>query len=222
MPFGLRNAGATFQRYMDHLFRDISYVFVYMDDLLVYSETEEQHQKELETVLDILSKNDLKLTIDKCLFFKDNLDYVGFNISADGITPTAAKINEIGNFPPPNDSKSLRRFLGMIGFYRRLIPRFADIVLPLTEVTMNNPNSKSLQLSDEELKSFSSIKKALAELSALPHSVSSAMQYHLVTDSSNFSICAALHQIIDNEPVPIGFYSKKLTSNQRNLSNFDR
>ena len=222
MPFGLRNAGATFQRYMDHLFRDISCVFVYMDDLLVYSETEEQHHKDLETVLDILSKNDLKLSIDKCLFFQDNLDYLGFNISADGITPTAAKINEIGNFPPPNDSKSLRRFLGMIGFYRRLIPRFADIVLPLTEVIKNNPNSKSLQLSDEELKSFSSVKKALAELSALPHPVSSATQYHLVTDSSNFAIGAALHQIIDNEPVPIGFFSKKLTSSQRNLSTFDR
>ena len=110
----------------------------------------------------------------------------------------------------------------MIGFNRRLIPRFADIVLPLTEVIKNNPNSKSLQLSDEELKFFSSFKKALAELSALPHPVSSATQYHLVTDFSNFAIGEALHQIIDNEPVPIGFFSKKLTSSQRNLSTFDR
>ena len=142
-----------------------------MDDLLVYSETKEQHHKDLETVLDILSNNDLKLSIDKCLFFKGNLYYLGFNISANGITPTKAKIDEIGNIPPPNDSKSLRRFLGMIGFYRRLIPRFANIVPPLTEVIKKNPNSKSLKLSDEELKSFSSIKKALAELPALPHSV---------------------------------------------------
>ena len=207
---------------MDHLFRDISCVFVYMDDLLVYSETEEQHHKDLETVLDILSKNDLKLSINKCLFLKDNLDYLCLNISAGGITPTAAKINEIGYFPPLNDSKSLRRFLGMIGFYRRLIPRFDDIVLPLTEVIKNNPISKSLQLSDEELKSFSSIKKAVAELSALPHPVSLPTQYHLVTDCSNYAIGAALHQIIDNEPVPIGFYLKKLTSSQGNLSTFNR
>ena len=143
MPFVLRNAGATLQRYMDHL--------RYMDNLLVYSETEEQQHEDLGTVLDILSKNNLKLSINKSLFFKDNLDYLGFNISADGITPNAAKINEIGNFPPPNDSKSLCCFLGMIGFYRRLIPWLADIVLPLTEVIKNNPNSKSHQLSDEEL-----------------------------------------------------------------------
>ena len=222
MPFGLRNAGATFQRFIDNLFLGVDFVFAYLDDLLVYSENEEQHLEHLEKVLKILHENNLKLSIDKCKFFQSNLDFLGFNISKDGIKPTQGKVSEIGDFEAPTDSKSLRRFLGMVGFYRHLIPKFADVVLPLSELAKNNPNARELSLNKEENDCFIEIKTILSNLTALSHPVSSSTHFHLVTDSSGYAVGAALHQMVDNKPVPIGFFSKKISENQRRESTFDR
>lgn len=222
MPFGLRNAGATFQRFMDNIFMNLNCVFIYIDDLLVMSDTKEQHQKDLKEVFRILEENNLKLSVHKCEFFKPNLNYLGFNISSKGITPTPEKVEEIKNFPEPNESTSLRRFLGMINFYRKLIPSFADIVLDLTEFSKLHPKSKEFQFGEKERSAFNSIKDKLANITALPHPLSSATHYHLVTDSSGYAVGAALHQVVDDNPIPIGFFSKKLTENQRKLSTFDR
>lgn len=222
MPYGLKNAGATFQRFMDNIFLDLKCVFVYLDDVLIFSESEEQHHRDIESVFKVLHENKLRLSIDKCTFFQDNMDYLGFNISANGIIPTTRKVAEIEEFPTPNDSKSLRRFLGMVGFYRRLIPRFANIVLPLTEVIKNQPNAKKLDFTDVEEESFRTIKKTLADLTALPHPSASATHFQIVADSSNYAVGAALHQICEGEPIPIGFFSKKLTAPQQKLAAFDR
>ena len=222
MPFGLRNASATFQRFMDHLFMNLDCVFIYIDDILVMSETKEQHVKDLKTVFRILEENNLKLSVDKCEFFKTNLNYLGFNIAPKGITPTAEKIEEIKNFPEPNESTSLRRFLGMINFYRKLIPNFANIILDLTEFSKMNPKSKNFTFGDKERSAFVNIKDKLASITALSHPSSKATNYHLVTDSSSYAVGAALHQIIDDNPIPIGFFSKKLTESQRKLSTFER
>lgn len=222
MPFGLRNAGSTFQRFMDNLFLNVSCVFNYLDDVLIFSPSMEQHIKDLDVVMGILEENNLKLSINKCEFFRNSLDYLGYNISNKGVTATSAKIAEIDNFPQPTDSKSLRRFLGMVGFYRRLIPHFADIVLPLTELIKHNPNAKSLEFSEASITAFEEIKSKLANITALPHPSSNATHYHIVSDSSNYAIGAALHQIQEETPVPFSFFSKKLSSTQQKASTFDR
>ena len=147
---------------------------------------------------------------------------MGFNVRPEGILPTERKVSEISDFPTPSDSKSLRRFLGMVGFYRNLIPKFADAVLPLTELIKLNQNAKHLDFSEAEKEAFSNIKQTLAELTALPHPVSSVTHFHLVTDSSSYAVGAALHQIVNDQPVPIGFFSKKLSEAQRKQSTFDR
>lgn len=159
MPFGLRNSGCTFQRYMDHLFRDFDRVFVYIDDILVYSENIEQHINDLSAVFNVLHENNLKLSLNKCLFLRDNIDFLGCNVSAAGMKPTVSKVEEIVKFPQPSDSKFLRRFLGMVGFYRRLIPNFATLVFPLTELIKHNPKSKSLNFNETEFDSFRMVKK---------------------------------------------------------------
>lgn len=222
MPFGLRNSGCTFQRFMDNLFINSTCTFIYLDDILVFSDTAEQHIKDLSKVFGILNSNNLKISIDKCSFMQSELDFLGCNISRCGIKPTTAKVQAISEFPQPTDSKSLRRFLGMIGFYRRLIPHFANKVLPLTDLIKHNPNAKTLNFSEEETRAFNDIKTTLAELTALPHPSSHVTHYQLVTESSGYAIGAALHEIVKGEPIPIGFYSKKLSDAQKKYSTFDR
>ena len=223
MPYGLRNAAATFQRFMDNLFMNCEFVFVYLDDILIFSETEEQHLEHLEIVLKILQQNGLRLKIEKCQFFQSSIDYLGYNINDKGIKPTAAKIEQITHFPAPGDTQGLRRFLGMVNFYSRLIPNFAFKVLPLTDI-MKNCNAKNIKikLDENQQKCFEDIKQELANLTELAHPVTEATEYQLVTDSSKYAIGAALHQMVNNEPVPIGFYSKKLTTPQQSWSAFDR
>lgn len=222
MPFGLRNAGSTFQRFMDFIFKKTKNTFIYLDDLLLASENAEQHMKDLEEIFQILSDHHLKLSIDKCVFGVSKLDFLGYTIDAQGICPTQEKTSDITSFPTPTDSKSLRRFLGMIGFYRKLIPHFASIVLPLTELIKNNPNSKTLNFDPEAELSFKTIKSTLADVSVLLHPDPTNCTYQLVTDSSQYAIGAALHQMMDGEATPIGFFSKKLSSPQQVYSTFDR
>lgn len=223
MPFGLRNAGSTFQRFMDQIFINCDFVFIYLDDILIFSDNETDHMKHLNTVFNLLNKNNLKISLNKCIFIKDSLDFLGFNVSKDGIKPTNEKLIEIQNFPVPNSTQSLRRFLGMSGFYRKLVSNFADIAFPLTElIRLNQDNTNNLTLNESEISSFTNIKSALANINVLSFPNFECNNFQLVTDSSSYAVGAALHQMINNEPVPIGFFSKKLSNSQRNYSTFDR
>ena len=116
-PYGLRNAGSTFQRFMDNIFMNFNNCFIYIDDILIFSENESDHIQHLNTVFRILDENNLRISIDKCEFLKESIDFLGCNVSVNGIKPTANKQNEIINFPVPEDSKSLRRFLGICLLY---------------------------------------------------------------------------------------------------------
>lgn len=158
MPFGLKNASCTFQRLIDNAFMNCTCVFIYIDDILIFSDSTEQHSTDLEQVMAILETNNLCISIDKCQFFQKEIDFLGFNISSGGIKPTSAKSTELSSFPEPNSSQSLRRFLGMAGYYQHLIPKYADISLPMTEMIKNNPNSKTLQLTEEARLSFENLK----------------------------------------------------------------
>jgi len=222
MPFGLRNAAATFQRFVDSVFFKCKCVFVYLDDILVFSKDESQHIKDLDEVLNILSDNNMKLCLDKCSFLQTKLDFLGCELSANGVSPSKKKLYEIGEFPQPTNSKSLRSFLGLVNFYRRLIPNFATIVFPLTELIKKFPNEKKLNIPDNAVDAFNKIKLELSSVAALPYPETSVSHYQLVTDSSSFAIGAALHQIVNNQAIPIGFFSKKLSDSQKKYSAYDR
>ena len=221
MPFGLKNAAATFQRFMDKIFRNVDCVFVYLDDILVFSEDQEQHKKHLDKVFSILDENNLKISLVKCIFDVPELDFLGYKVSFDGLLPTENKVNELKSFPYPKDSKSLRRFLGMIGFYRKLIPNYANIILPLSERMRLSPKH-SFELSEKEKQSFDDVVKRLSDITALAHPHADVKEYQLVTDSSQYAVGAALHQVINGEPVPVGFFSKKISQAQTRYSTFDR
>ena len=92
MPFGLENSSATFQRYMDRIFRQIDCVFIYLDDILIFSDDEPSHKKDIDTVFRILQENNLKISLSKSIFNVTSLDFLGFRINSNGITPTANKV----------------------------------------------------------------------------------------------------------------------------------
>ena len=159
--------------------------------------------------------------LSKCKFCVNSVYFFGYNVSSKGLLPPSRKLAELREIPYPTDSKSLRRFLGMFGFYRKLILNFASVVYPLTECVRVKPNLKSLELTKNEKDAFDSIKSLLCNISALAHPRSDVRQYQLVTDSS-YAVGAALPQMVNSQPIPIGFFSKKLSQAQCKYSAFDR
>lgn len=223
MPFGLKNAGSTFQRFMDTIFSNVPNIFVYLDDILVASDSIEEHNSDLDKVLSLLSDNNLRLSIEKCEFFQTSLTFLGHEVSTEGIRPPADKVTVISEYPLPEQSSDLRRFMGMLNFFRPMIAHYATIAHPVTELLRysSSPN-KQLTWSDSSKASFSDLKQALVDCPTLSFPSPESTEYQLVTDSSGFAVGAALYQMIDSKPNPIGFFSKKLTDAQKVYSTYDR
>lgn len=222
MPFGLRNAPATFQRYMDNIFRELDCVFVYIDDILVFSSNFEEHQQHLRQVFQVLKDNALRIQLEKCAFFCKKLDFLGYQVSSRGLLPSPTRVSALVDQEVPSSSDHLRRFLGATGFYRRTIPNYADIVHPLTERIRLEPKSKRLELNEDERSAVAACKAALSSAVQLTHPLPSCTAYQLVTDSSQVAVGAALHQMIDGQPFLVEMFSKKLSDTQKRYSTFDR
>lgn len=141
MPQGITGAPATFQRLMERAVGDMHLLeaIVYLDDIIVFGRTLEQHEERLLKVLDRLEDCGLKVSIDKCQFCQPEVKYVGHMVSAEGIAADPAKIEAVAKWKQPYDLKSLRSFLGFCGYYRRFIKGYSSIVRPLTDLTKGFP-----------------------------------------------------------------------------------
>ena len=131
MPFGLRNAAQTFQRFIDDVCRGLDFVFVYLDDILVASQSFEEHLQHLRTLFQRLSDRGLVINPAKCSFGKAEMNFLSHTISAEGIRPHLARVDAIRTFPVPQDKESLHQFVGLINYYHRFVPRCAEILQPL-------------------------------------------------------------------------------------------
>ena len=137
MPFGLCNAPPTFQRLMDDLLKNLTWVacLVYLDDVIVFAKDFETHIERLDQVLTRFEEANLKLKPSKCKFAMEEVSYLGFKITKDGLKPDPSKTEAIVNLPAPQNKGDVLRFLGMIGYYRRFISNFGKIAKCLFEVT---------------------------------------------------------------------------------------
>jgi hypothetical protein len=137
MPFGLKNAAATFQRVMRTIFKDLlnKGVISYIDDLLIYSDTYESHQNLIEEVFKRLEKHNIKLRKDKCQFFTKEIEYLGHILGHNTVKPSEKKIKSIKDFPEPETLKELQRALGLAGYLRKFVPKFSTMAEPLTRLT---------------------------------------------------------------------------------------
>ena len=218
--FGLRNSGATFQRMMDQIFGHLPYCRVYIDDILVASENHREHREHLQSVLELLRKNGLVIRRDKCAFGASTVEFLGHNISGDGIRPLPSKVDAINRFPRPTTVKQLQEFLGMINYYHRFIPNAAGILTPLYHLS----STKEKQLEEwnqTHEHAFTSAKDSLAQAVMLA-TPNGADNLFLVTDASNIAIVAVLEQGTEGHRRPLGFFSRKLNTPQQKYSTFDR
>ena len=223
MPFGLKNAGQTFQRLMDGVLGDLEFVFVYMDDILVASNTLEEHEEHFRVLFQRLADHDLIVNPGKCSYGQTSLEFLGHNVSRAGIRPLKDKVEAIENFPVPTSLPELQRFLGMVNYYRRFIPGAASTMAPLHAATAGNPKASSFQWSAELDGAFKATKAALAKATLLHHPRLNA-EISIATDASAVAVGAVLQQRPreGGQWEPIAYFSKKLRQPELKYSAFDR
>ena len=218
-PFGLKNAGQDFQRLMDQIFGDVPRVFVYIDDILVASETEQEHLADLKVVLDSLRENGLVTNRKKCVLGQSSLEFLGYLVDSNGISPLPERVETIRKFERPTSVKELQRFLGMVNYYRKFIPRAAHHLHHLFDALKGKP--KDLVWDEGCDISFEATKEALAQATLLHHPKSGA-HLALTTDASQFAVGGVLEQWGNRGWEPLAFYSSKLNDAQQTWPPYDR
>ena len=224
LPFGLKNAGMTFQRFIDRVLAGLPFVLVYLDDILVASPDRKTHLEHLRAVLQRLQENGLVLNKSKCQFFCQKVEFLGLKITAGGVAPLPDQLAAVKEFPQPGTVKELQGFLGAVNFYRRFIPAAAKILLPLTsELKGGRKGPDILTWSSAMTAAFQDIKAALLKSVCLAFPKDNA-ELSLATDASATHVGAVLQQ--KDSPGsswrPLGFFSAKLETAQLKYSAFDR
>ncbi|GKB42616.1 putative reverse transcriptase domain-containing protein, partial [Tanacetum coccineum] len=169
MPFGLTNAPAIFMDLMNRVCKPYldKFVIVFIDDILIYSKSEEEHEVHLKTILDLLKKEKLYAKFSKCEFWLKEVQFLGHVVNRDGIHVDPSKVESVKNWKTPESSTEIRSFLGLTGYYRRFIENFSKIAKPLTLLTQKN---KTYVWGDEQDEAFRIMKEKLcnAPVLALP------------------------------------------------------
>ena len=165
-PFGLKNAAQAFQRLMDKMCQDLTFVFVYLDDILVASKSMEEHRVHLAQLFQRLQDYGLVLNPAKCVFAQPELKFLGHRVSAEGITPAADRVQAIRDFPQPKTVRQLMEFLGMFNFYKRFIPGAAAVLSPLFDATTgtscNTTLKKDVEWTIPRIRAFQEAKSRLS------------------------------------------------------------
>ena len=220
VPFGLAQAPAYFQLLMNKVLKGLSFAMTYFDDIIIFSENELQHLKHLEVVFSQLREAGLKMKCSKCDFFKSEIHYLGHLISPQGISPLPNKLDCIKHMPALKDMKEIKQFLGLTGFYRKFVPRFADISRPLTTLTKKD---KKFEWTPACQKSFDLLKETLCGEPVLKYA-NTSKPYTLYTDVSKFGWAGVLTQshttVIDGKAIttdhPVTFVSGLFRGSQFN------
>eukprot|EP00795_Rhopilema_esculentum_P017889 gene17889-biopygen2080 len=221
MPFGLRNAAQTFQRFMHQVLRGLDFVFAYIDDLLIASKSEAEHLLHLDILFSRLSDHGIVIHPTKCIFGQSHIDFLGHHVSPQGISPLSTRVKAIKDFPPPTSLKKLHEFLGLINFYRRFVPGCAELIQPLTDLLSAKFTKEPFQLTVDSLSAFSEIKTALSRATLLVHP-SPVAPCSVVADASNVAVGAVLQQFLNGAWQPISFFSKRLQPAETKYRTFGR
>uniref|UniRef100_A0A3B3HV01 Gypsy retrotransposon integrase-like protein 1 n=1 Tax=Oryzias latipes TaxID=8090 RepID=A0A3B3HV01_ORYLA len=216
MPFGLTNAPAVFQRLVNDVLRDFinRFVFVYLDDILIYSKDPSQHPAHVRQVLQRLLENQLFVKAEKCQFHSSVIPFLGYIFEAGGIRPDPAKIEAVSKWEPPTTRRKLQQFLGFANFYRRFIRNYSSIAAPLTQLTST---TRSFQWNTMAQHAFDTLKKLFVSAPILIQP-DPTRQFVVEVDASDTGVGAVLSQREEKtgKLKPCAFYSKKLTPTERN------
>jgi len=192
MSFGLRNAAQTFQRFIDEVLGDLGFCYAYLDDILVTSSSADEHERHLCTVFERLRKYGVVINPAKCVFGQAEVEFLRYLVSAEGTRPLPARVSAIREYRLPRTAKDLRRYLGMINFYRRFVPKVAAILAPLNDLLRGRSKGKApIEWTPQARQAFEAAKESLAQATLLAHPRVST-ELALFTDASKNSVGAAL------------------------------
>lgn len=215
MPFGLVNSPATLSRLMDRVLGGGELepkVFVYLDDIIVISDTFEEHISLLQQVADRLKAANLSINIEKSRFCVSEVPYLGYILGRDGLRPNPDRISAIVNYERPKSLKALRRFLGMCNYYRRFLAEYSAVTQPLTNLLRNKP--KNIQWNDKAESAFTEIKERLITAPILANP-DFTLPFAIHCDASDIAIAGVLTQTRDGTENPIAYFSQKLSPTQQ-------
>ena len=214
LPMGLCNAPGTFMQLMNDTFRDMldRTVLVFLDDILIFSRTREEHLQHLEAVLARLRDHKLYAKLSKCEFMREEVEFLGHRIGANGLAVSPDKVSAVRDWPTPKGVPEVRSFLGLAGFYRRFVQAFSLKALPLTELTKNDA---PFIWGERQQKSFDELKSALcsAPVLLIPNP---ELPFTLNVDACDYAVGGTLQQDHGRGLQPVAFRSRKLSPAERN------
>ena len=221
MPFGLTNAPAVFQHMANDIFRDFldTFTIVYLDDILIYSKTQEEHDIHVRQVLQRLREYGLYAKLEKCSFDHNHVEFLGYVVSQQGISMDPSKVQTVLNWQIPRSVRDVQCFLGFANFYRKFIKNYSNIVMPLTEMTRKN---KPFTWSSSAAKAFENLKRAFTSAPILLHA-DLEKPFIIEADASDFAIGSILSQVGDDGKLhPIAFHSRKFEAAEINYEIHDK
>ena len=219
LPFGITTAPAIFQRTMESLLAGIPHVMVYLDDILVTGDTDDNHIATLEAVMNVLREAGLRLKKEKCVFLTNEVEYLGHKINAEGLQPTEEKFRAITEAQRPRNVSELKSYLGILNYYGKFLPNLASTLEPLHRLLRKGTR---WHWTSEQQKSFDDSKQLLKSSQLLTH-YDSDKDLVLSCDASPYGVGAVLsHKMADGSEKPIGYASRTLNSAERNYSQLDK
>ncbi|KAL0159058.1 hypothetical protein M9458_047134, partial [Cirrhinus mrigala] len=217
MPYGLSISPSVFQTFMNEVFREFlhQFVVVYIDDILIYSRNQAEHRQHVLQVLQKLRQHSLFLKLEKCEFHQPTVQFLGYNISAEGVQMDQGKVDAILKWPMPTSVKELQRFLGFTNFYRRFIMDYSTITATLTSLLRGKP--KHLLWNPAAHEAFEQLKTTFSTAPVLQHP-DPERPFTVEVDASTIGVGAVLSQAVGEPPVlhPCAAFSRKLTPAEQN------
>lgn len=220
MPFGLTNAPATCQELINNVLRAHldKTVVAYLDDILVYSKTLEEHIRHVTEVLECLRQADLQLKPEKCEWHKEEVEFLGFIVGRNGVKMSNTKIDVVKNWPTPTTVKGIQEFLGFVNFNRRFIKDYSKKALPLTKLTRKDTPFKWGKEQDD---AFESLRQACIDPPTLI-TFESNKPLRMETDASDLALGACITQERDGQWHPIAYYSRKFSGPEERYDVHDK
>jgi transposase InsO family protein len=220
MPFGLTNGPATFQRFINDVFMDYldDFLTAFIDDLLIYSDNELDHQIHVRKVLERLREAGLQASISKCEFHVPKTKYLGFIVGTDGIEVDPEKVSAVAEWKRPTTVKGVQSFLGFCNFYRRFIRNYSKVARPLSQLTRKDI---VFEWTPECEKAFQALKTALTSAPVLTH-YRADLPTRVETDASDGVVAGVLSQQIGQEWHPVSFFSKTMAPPELNYEIHDK
>ena len=220
LPLGLTNAPATFMGMMNHIFRGQldKFLVVYLDDLLIFSNSAEEHLEHVEAVLRILEEQQLFISRSKCTFGVQEVDFLGHVVNPSGISVDPRKVAAVADWPTPNSATAVRSFLGLANYYRRFIRSFSGIAAPLTDLTRSHV---PFSWTDKHQSAFDQLKQALISAPVL-RGPDPLRPFVLHTDASDYALGAVLMQDFGHGLQPIAYESHRFSQTESNWPTHER